>query len=236
MPASISISIHTYNETSGIQELIRYLSTAAKGPVAEIIVADGGSTDGTTELARAAGARVIQSPEKGRAAQMNAGAAVATGEILYFLHADTFPPVDFKEAILSSCAAGDSAGCFRLRFDEEHWFLNVNAWFTRFDIDSIRFGDQSLFIRKSDFERIGGFRKDHVVMEDQEIVRRIKKMTRFRVLKTAVVTSAQKYRENGIFRLQFIFSTIWLLYYLGLPQHKLVSLYNRLIKKSKLAG
>lgn len=236
MPASISIIIPTYNEAGGIQELARYLSTAGKGPVPEIIVSDGGSTDGTPELAKAAGAKVIQSPEKGRAAQMNAGATMATGDILYFLHADTFPPADFKEAVLSSCAAGDSAGCFRLRFDEDHWFLKVNAWFTRFDIDSIRFGDQSLFIRKSDFERIGGFRKDHVVMEDQEIVRRIKKMTRFRVLPTAVVTSAQKYRENGFFRLQFIFSAIWLLYYMGLPQHKLVNIYNRLIKKSKLAG
>jgi rSAM/selenodomain-associated transferase 2 len=234
MPPSISIVIPTYNEAGGIQRLVRYLLASGGGAAPEVIVSDGGSTDGTLELAKAAGAKVIRSPDKGRAAQMNAGAAVATGHILYFLHADTFPPVDFKEAILRSCAAGDGAGCFRLRFDEEHWFLKVNAWFTRFDIDSIRFGDQSLYILKSDFDRIGGFRKDHVVMEDQEIVRRIKKMTRFRVLPAAVMTSAQKYRENGIFRLQFIFSAIWLLYYMGVPQQKLVAIYNRLIKKSKL--
>lgn len=234
MPASISIVIPTYNEAGGIQGLVRYLLAAGNGPAPEIIVSDGGSTDNTPELARTAGAKVIQSPEKGRAAQMNAGAAAASGDILYFLHADTFPPADFKDAILRSCAAGHSAGCFRLRFDEEHWFLKVNAWFTRFDIDSIRFGDQSLYIRKSDFDRIGGFRKDHVVMEDQEIISRIRKITRFRVLPATVVTSAQKYRENGIFRLQFIFSAIWLLYYVGVPQQKLVNIYNRLIKKSKL--
>jgi rSAM/selenodomain-associated transferase 2 len=234
MPACISIVIPTYNEADGIQELVRYLLSAGGEPAPEIIVSDGGSTDNTPELASTAGAKVILSPQKGRAAQMNAGAAVATGDILYFLHADTFPPADFKEAIAASCAAGNGAGCFRLRFDEDHWFLKANAWLTRFDVDSIRFGDQSLYILKEDFERIGGFRTDHVVMEDQEIVRRIKKKTRFEVLPAAVVTSAQKYRENGIFRLQFIFSAIWLLYYVGVPQQKLVDIYNRLIKRSKL--
>jgi rSAM/selenodomain-associated transferase 2 len=234
MPTSISIVIPTYNEAGGIGELVRYLLRCGSDPAPEIIVSDGGSTDNTTELARAAGAKVILSPEKGRAAQMNAGAAVATGDMLYFLHADTFPPADFKEAITKSCADGNGAGCFRLRFDEDHWFLKVNAWFTRFDVDSIRFGDQSLYILKDDFVRIGGFRKDHVVMEDQEIIRRIRKVSRFRVLPATVLTSAQKYRENGIFRLQIIFSIIWLLYYIGVPQQKLVDIYNRLIKRSKL--
>ncbi|MBF8965524.1 TIGR04283 family arsenosugar biosynthesis glycosyltransferase [Pontibacter sp. FD36] len=234
MSASISIVIPTYNEVDGIQGLVRYLLTSGNRPAPEIIVADGGSSDNTPELARAAGAKVIRSPQKGRAAQMNAGAAFATGEILYFLHADTFPPADFQTAILESCASGAGAGCFRLRFDDSHWFLKVNAWFTRFDLDHIRFGDQSLFILKSAFERIGGFREDHIVMEDQEIIYRIKEVTRFNVLPAAVVTSAQKYRQNGIYRLQFIFSVIWLLYYIRVPQQKLVSIYNRLIKKSKL--
>ncbi|MEJ8801971.1 TIGR04283 family arsenosugar biosynthesis glycosyltransferase [Pontibacter sp. H249] len=234
MPANISIVIPTYNEAGGIQQLVQYLLTSGGESILEVIVSDGGSTDNTPALASAAGAKVVCSPKKGRAAQMNSGAASATGEILYFLHADTFPPADFHKDIIKNCRSGAGAGCFRLQFDEKHWFLKVNAWFTRFDLDHLRFGDQSLFILKYDFVRIGGFSEDHVVMEDQEIIYRIKEVTQFKVLPAAVVTSAQKYRENGVYRLQFIFLIIWLLYYLKVPQQKLVSIYNRLIIKSKL--
>ncbi len=234
MSASISIVIPTYNEAEGIQRLVHYLLSSSNGSVTEVIVSDGGSTDSTPILAEAAGARVIHSSEKGRAVQMNAGAAAAKGDILYFLHADTFPPSDFQNSIMNSCQYGAGAGCFRLRFDENHWFLKLNAWFTKFDLDHFRFGDQSLFVLNTVFKRIGGFRKDHIVMEDQEIIYRIKKVTRFKVLPTVVTTSAQKYKENGFYRLQFIFTIIWLLYYLKVPQQKLVSIYNRLIRKSKL--
>lgn len=235
MDSRVSIIIPTYNEAECIQKLIKYLLQVEYAPVPEIIVSDGGSTDNTPALAEMAGAKVIYSPKKGRAAQMNASVAEATGDILYFLHADTFPPAGFINAIVENCTPAAGAGCFRLKFDQNHWFLNVNAWFTRFDLDSIRFGDQSLFIFKSLFERIGGFSEDHMIMEDQEIISRIRKVTGFKVLPAAVVTSAKKYRENGIYRLQFIFSVIWGLYYLGLPQKKLICIYNRLIRKSKLS-
>lgn len=234
MASRISIIIPTYNEADGIQQLVKHLLQEGDAPVAEVIVSDGGSTDKTAELAKRAGATVVRSPKKGRAAQMNAGVAVATGDVLYFLHADTFPPSGFANAILQNCTTAFGAGCFRLQFDQDHWFLNMNAWFTRFDFDSIRFGDQSLFILRTVFEQIGGFRDDLVIMEDQEIISRIRKVTGFTILPASVITSAKKYRENGIYRLQFIFSVLWGLYYLGLPQHKLISIYNRLIRKSKL--
>lgn len=96
MPSSISIVIPTYNEAEVIQKLIRYLLNSENSSLLEIIVSDGGSTDNTQALAREAGAKVIQSPKKGRAAQMNAGAAEANGQILYFLHADTFHLLDMK--------------------------------------------------------------------------------------------------------------------------------------------
>ncbi|WP_266204746.1 TIGR04283 family arsenosugar biosynthesis glycosyltransferase [Pontibacter kalidii] len=232
MPERISIIIPTYNEADNIERLVRHLLKAVPAP--EVIVSDGGSTDATQLLAKEAGASVVQSSLKGRAPQMNAGAKAATGSILYFLHADTFPPADYQATILENCTPASGAGCFRLQFDDAHWFLSVNAWFTRFDVDSIRFGDQSLYIRRHYFEQIGGFRNDYVLLEDQEIISRIRKCTGFRVLSKAVTTSAQKYRENGIYRLQLIFSFIWFLYYLGLPQQKLVHIYNTLIRKSKL--
>ncbi|MFT2009577.1 TIGR04283 family arsenosugar biosynthesis glycosyltransferase [Pontibacter sp. 13R65] len=234
MPESISIIIPTYNEAEGIQQLISYLLKAGKDKVREIVVSDGGSTDQTQALAAEAGAIVVPSPKKGRAAQMNAGAQVATGELLYFLHADTYPPAKFAQLLTGSHSSGYGAGCFRLQFNDDHWFLKANAFFTRFDVDSVRFGDQSLFIRKDLFHSIGGFREDLVVMEDQEIIGRIRKVTHFKLIPVAVTTSAKKYRENGVYRLQAVFFLIWGLYYLGVPQLKLVNLYNRFIKKSKL--
>lgn len=234
MYSGLSIIIPTYNEAEGIQQLILYLLKEGQTALPEIVVSDGGSTDNTRVLAQEAGAKVVLSSKKGRAAQMNAGAAEATGSILYFLHADTFPHAGYIEAILSSCTPCHGAGCFRLRFDEEHWFLKLNSWFTRFNIDRIRFGDQSLFIQRKYFEKIRGFREELLIMEDQEIIYRIKKVTGFKVLPLAVTTSAKKYRENGKYKLQFIFALIWLLFYWGLPQQKLVSIYNSLIKKSKL--
>lgn len=127
MSASISIVIPTYNEAEGIQRIVRYPLTSGSVAAPEIIVSDGGSTDHTPELAGAAGARVIQSPEKGRAAEINAGAAVATGDVLYFLHADTCPPAQYQAAIQQSCISGYGAGCFRLRFDDDHRFLQITA-------------------------------------------------------------------------------------------------------------
>ncbi|MEO6850934.1 MAG: glycosyltransferase, partial [Mucilaginibacter sp.] len=145
----ISIIIPTFNEADQILTTIDQLKVVSGGEDFEIIVADGGSADKTVALAKQGGAIVLNSARKGRAAQMNAGAQQAKGDILYFLHADTIPPkgylVDIKEAV----ANGFTAGCFILSFDHLHWFLKANCWFTRFDVDAIRFGDQSLFVTKT---------------------------------------------------------------------------------------
>ncbi|GAB3830254.1 TIGR04283 family arsenosugar biosynthesis glycosyltransferase [Hymenobacter jeollabukensis] len=228
---AVSLIIPTYNEAAVIGPLVRYLRAAAgpAGPALEIIVADGQSTDATAAEAARAGARVVACPQRGRAPQMNHGARHARGELLYFLHADTFPPADFLPAIRQA-AQDHVGGCFRLRFDSRHWFLRLSAWFTRFPLDLIRFGDQSLFVRRAVFEQAGGFRPDMLVFEDQEIVPRLRRHGRFAVLPTAVVTSARKYRDNGVFRLQGIFLLLCLLYRLGVPQPRLRAVYRALIR------
>ncbi len=143
---------------------------------------DGGSTDATVAEATAAGAMVLISSRKGRAAQMNAGAAMAKADILYFLHADSVPPETFVNDILNTVAQGFISGCYRLQFDYRHWFLQANAWFTRFDVNAVRFGDQSLFVTKAVFLKTGGFNEGHIVMEDQEIIRRIRRYGRFKIM------------------------------------------------------
>ncbi|MEO8713052.1 MAG: hypothetical protein ABI405_13055, partial [Parafilimonas sp.] len=110
----------------------------------------------------------------------------------------------------------------------------ANAWFTRFNVNAVRFGDQSLFVTKEVFKKCGGFREDFYMMEDQEIIHRIKKYGKFIVMNDAVITSARKYLQNGIYRLQSIFFRIWFLYYMGYSQQYLLELHKRLIRKNKL--
>lgn len=251
VPAShpvISIIIPVYNESDGLKAFLKELRTALakhpgeNHPVAsanagtpfEIILVDGGSTDNTVEIAREAGVRCAVSPRKGRATQMNYGAGLAAGRILYFLHADTIPPAGVLRQIAGSAESGARSGCYRLSFDESSHLMRFYAWFTRFNLLPFRYGDQSLFVQSKLFQRLGGFREDHIVMEDNEFIRRLRKEGSFVILEDAVVTSARKYRENGFIRLQLIFTLIFVLYYLGAGQQTLVKWYRRLIAHSKL--
>lgn len=231
----ISIIIPTFNEEENIAETIDQVKKIDPGQYAtEIIVADGNSTDRTREIAANAGAIVIISEKKGRAAQMNFGASIAKEEILYFLHADSIPPKRFSNYILDAVKKNVISGCFRLSFNRKHWFLKANCWFTRFNVNAVRFGDQSLFVTKEVFNKCGGFREDLLMMEDQEIIHRIKKYGKFTVMNAEIITSARKYSDNGIYRMQVIFFRIWLLYYIGYSQERLLKLHRRLISRHKL--
>ena len=222
----ISIIIPAYNEEAKIGALVSFLKTHSKGSQLEILLVDGGSTDETVKVAESLGAKVLISPVKGRASQMNFGAENARGEWLYFLHADTTPPPSFITDIKQKIKAGFECGCFRLKFDDNHPALRFYSWFTRFDIDVFRFGDQSLFVRKALFHQINGFNERLLVMEDQEMVSRLKSHAQFGIIETPVVTSARKYQRFGVFRLQFIFSIIVVLFYLKISQEVIVHFYK----------
>lgn len=197
----ISVIIPVYNEAADIKATIEKLWQYDEGGlIKEIIVTDGGSADDTVAIANAIGVKAVISPNKGRSAQMNYGASFATENILYFLHADTIPPKNFTTDILKVIEKGYGAGCFMLSFDHNHWLLRANCWFTRFDIDAVRFGDQSLFVKKEIFEKAGGFCEKHIVLEDQHIIKQIKKVSRFTIIKKPMLTSARKYLENGIYK------------------------------------
>jgi len=223
----INIIIPVYNEADNIGELLNYL-LALNIPAKDIIIIDGGSRDDTMEVAKKFDVQLIESDQKSRAKQMNAGAKIATQNILYFLHADTYPPKDFLKFILDAYNNGIESGCFRLKFDFNHWFLNVNAWFTRFNLNRFRFGDQSLFVSKKVFDRIKGFNENMILLEDQEIIKRIRRHSKFIVFKSHVTTSARKYLKFGVFRLQCMFYYIYTLYALGFSQQSLVKQYRKL--------
>ena len=232
---NISVIIPTYNEQDNIEKLIAFLQNVKDHEqIIEIILVDGWSADNTMFLAQRAGARVLKSEVRKRSLQMNMGAEIAKGEIFYFLHADTQPPDNFVSEIIEQVEKGNLAGSFRVKFDQNHWFLNLISWFTQFNNDFFRFGDQSLFVTSEVFNFAGRFDTDLILMEDQEFVGRLRKYGEFTIMSNNVVTSARKFRENGIFRLFWIFLKIYILYQIGRPQSQLVKIYQDNIKGSKI--
>lgn len=225
----ISIIIPTFNEEVKLGGLLKYLKKCCSEISHEIIIADGGSEDGTVQIAESFDATVIHCQNKGRAAQMNEGAEHSNGTILYFLHADTLPPQNFSDYISQSFKKGYKSGCFQLVFDDPHPLLAFYGWFTRFRLTLFRFGDQSLFVEKNLFKEVGGFDESMIVMEDQKIVRELKKAGSFQLLDERVTTSARRYKVNGVIRLQAVFFLIVLLFYSGASQSTLVHVYKEFI-------
>ena len=224
----ISIIIPIFNELKTITKLLLHLENKVfQKEAIEIIVVDGGSTDGSPDILKAnSNVKLIQT-EKGRAIQMNLGAKKATGTVLYFLHCDSFPPTNFDRIIYNTVQKGKQAGCFRMKFDYKHPVLIVSQWFTRFNHISCRGGDQSLFITKKLFEEINGFDEQFIIYEDNEIISRLYAKKQFVVLPDYIITSARRYRQNGVWRLQYHFSIIHLKRRLGHSTESMLEYYKK---------
>ncbi|WP_281541371.1 TIGR04283 family arsenosugar biosynthesis glycosyltransferase [Maribacter aestuarii] len=225
----ISIIIPVLNEENYIKKVLqRIAENSSTSRIIEILVIDGGSSDNTILEASKLGARVV-SAKRGRATQMNLGATLATGDILYFLHVDTLPPEHFDRDILRAYADGFHVGCFRMRFDSNHPILRFFAWCTKINTQICRGGDQSLFITKQLFKKAGGFDEAYTIYEDNEFVRRIYKLAQFKILPNTVKTSARRYRKKGIMTLQCHFGMIHLKYYMGAQPEELYEYYRKYI-------
>lgn len=227
---TISIVIPTFNEAEGIGRLVRFLKGAGSEALKEVIVADGGSTDGTLAAAGAAGARAVACPQGGRAAQMNYGAALASGDILYFVHADTFPPASFAKDILHSLQRGFPIGRYYTRFDSRRWILKLNAYLTRFDFFLCMGGDQTLYVTRTLFQTSGGFRPDMKIMEEYEFCARVRKEAPYRIMKGATLVSARKYDGNSWWRVQRANAMVVRMYRKGAAQDELVRAYRQALQ------
>ncbi|MCW5518659.1 TIGR04283 family arsenosugar biosynthesis glycosyltransferase [Aureitalea sp. L0-47] len=232
----ISVIIPVLNEAANIEVILRHLDEkSTSGMIQEVIIVDGGSTDETVQLTNnyknngsILSYDVLHS-DKGRAKQMNKGAGHASGEILYFLHADSFPPLSFDTSILKEVKKGNPAGCFRMKFDDKHPVLTISQWFTRFNVRACRGGDQSLFVTRDLFDSLNGFDEDFEVYEDCEFIGRIYDNYKFKVINDYVVTSARKYGKNGTFRLQYHFAMIHIKKWMGASAEDLTRYYKKYI-------
>ena len=225
----LSVIIPTLNEAENIKELIPLLQKYGGDFIAEIIVVDGGSRDDTCGIAAALGAKVLKTEVKSRAVQLNLGASKATANTLYFVHADTRPLNSFAEDLQVAMIKGYKAGCFRYKFDSETFLLKLNSWFTRFNGLFSGGGDQTLFITRDFFNTLGGYDANFCLMEDFELVKRIKKRTKFYIIPKTMTVSARKYRENSWLRVQLANLYVFMLFHFGVAPEKLKKSYSILL-------
>ena len=224
-----SVIIPTLNEAENIERLVTRVIEGGGKYLTEVIVVDAGSCDETLPLAKAAGAQVICSPKKGRAVQMNLGAQQAKGELLYFVHGDTLPPLNYMKDIQQAVSEGYPVGCFRFRFNSNRRIFKINNYITRLNKIFVRGGDQSLFVPKEIFKKLGGYRKDYIIMEDYDFILKAQKRYPFKVVPNDVLVSARKYETNSYIKVQLANILVFTMYRLGFSQQRLANTYKKIL-------
>jgi len=164
---------------------------------------------------------------------MNLGAKHAKGNILYFLHADSLPPHNFDQHIIDKIEEGNKAGCFIMKFNSKHWWLKLAGILTRLPWKVARGGDQSLFITRNLFNTIGGYDERFTIYEDNNLIGRLYAKNQFIVIQKWLITSARRYEEKGLWRLQYHFWTIHLKNWLGADAETLHQYYLKHVSVKK---
>lgn len=220
----MSIVVPTLNEATRIESCLCRL--CRDFPDCELVVVDGGSTDGTVDLA-ARYACTVRSAA-GRAVQMNTGAALTTGEVLWFIHADCQVPADALDLLRRAVAdPGVVGGGLRIRFDQRSLGLDYLAASSNQRARRLSwiFGDQAMFVRREVFESVGGF-PELPLMEDLEMSRILRRRGRLAVLPTTVTASARRLVEQGVWRMTVLMQLLKLQYFLGVDPERIRRRYE----------
>ena len=221
MSGRISIIVPTRNEE---QRIAQTLGCLREPEVLEVIVVDGGSEDRTREIARSLVDRLVEA-SPGRARQMNAGARLARGDVLLFLHADAIVPPGFGAAIVAACSAS-IGGRFDVELDARGAIFRVIEWTInlRSRWSGLFTGDQGLFVRRDFFEALGGY-PDQPLLEDLALSKAMKRRGRIAALRARLRTSARRWQRHGPLRTVALMWWIRALYFLGASPQRLARLY-----------
>ena len=227
----ISIVIPVLNEAATIGPLLQYLFSNGGARLSEILVVDGGSKDATVTIAQQSGATVLRSAIGSRAAQMNLGAKVAKGDVLYFVHADTRPPASFAADIARSLASGYVMGCYRYRFNSGSFLLKINAFFNRFHWLWCQGGDKTFYIRREVFEELGGYDEYYTIMEEYDFLRRAMPLYPLHIIPKYAVVSARKYEQNNWLRVQWANALVFRLFRKGATPEQMKKTYTSIVNR-----
>ena len=221
----VSIVVPLLDEAAALPGLLDHLGEL-HGRL-EVVVADGGSTDGSVDLARAHPLRPQIVVARGRANQLNAGADAARGDALVFLHADTRLPYDAYESVCRTLREFDVAGGnFALRFGGDDRFSRLlGAWYAVQRRLGVYYGDSAIWVRRGAFDALGGYR-DLAIMDDYDFVRRLERRGRTACLPGPAVTSARRWQRIGLSRTIFSWVVIRWMYLAGVPAARLAGLYR----------
>ncbi len=221
----LSVIVPVLNEATGAPALCAHLMPFVRQGV-EVILVDGGSEDGTPELLNSLGFPPARSP-RGRALQMNAGAAAASGDLLLFLHADTRLPPGGLHSLQSRIAQVHAWGRFDVRIEGRPAMLRLVAWLMnwRSRLTGIATGDQAMFMTRAAFDAVGGF-PPQPLMEDIEMSRRLRRLARPLCLTDQVVTSGRRWEQRGLWRTIFLMWRLRWAYWRGVPASQLAKAYR----------
>ncbi len=228
----LSIIIPTLNEEARIGPLVNYLKATKDSKNLEIIIADAhSSTDHTVAiLSKEKQLKAFKVIATNRAKQMNAAAAKASGDALYFVHADTKPPHSFLSDIQTAFEDGYDFGYFCCRYDSSHPLLKWNSRFSGRKNIFTGGGDQTFFIKRSLFRYMGGFREDLGIMEDFDLFWRLRRRKKsFTIVPRAVTVSARKYEKNAYLKVSLVNLCTFTLFRMGYCPKKLKAFYSRVL-------
>ncbi len=232
MVSLVSIIIPTLNEADSIKQTLEALKFSAR--TVEIIVADGGSRDETVSIAESFDVKVLRSSVSGRGAQMHAGAMAASGDVFWFLHADTLPPARAVEKIIEAFADSTVVGGnFTIRFDGDGSAARFLSWlYPRLRRIGLIYGDSAIFVCRAVYETVGGF-QPFPIFEDLDFVSRIKPYGKIVNLSATVETSSRRFAGRS-FTLVFLrWTLLQILYWLGVSPHALGKFYLPFINRKK---
>ncbi|WP_255837851.1 TIGR04283 family arsenosugar biosynthesis glycosyltransferase [Pseudomonas benzenivorans] len=222
----LSVIVPARDEALALPQLLADLAPLRTAG-AELILVDGGSQDATCDLARERVDRLLRSAP-GRALQMNAGAAVARGDYLWFVHADTRIDTAAIRDLLDVLSQRPLWGRFDVRLSGDGLALRLIGTMIslRSRLTGVASGDQGIFVAREAFERLGGY-ADIPLMEDLDLSRRLKRLARPRCLHTALLTSSRRWERHGIWRTVLLMWRLRLAYYCGVSPHQLARAYHR---------